>query len=429
MALLSRTKTPLGRQAIAAALDIGTTKIVCLIAQVNENGDTPQPDIRVMGIGHQRSRGIRAGGVVDMDAAEDAIRATVFQAEQMAGVTIRNAWVNVANPSLTSRIVSEEVLLPHGEVGSGEMHRVLRNARNRAYSGARETLHAIPVGYSVDGNKAIKDPNAMLGERLSVSVNEVSVDPGPLRNLGVCVERCHLEPEEPVYSAYASALASLVEDEMELGVTVVEFGGGTTSVASFFEGRMIFARTFGIGGLHVTQDIARGLSTPLVHAERMKVLYGSTVASPNDDREVIDVPPIGEEQNALANHVPRSMLVGIVQPRIEETFEFVRDALSQSGATRVAGHRLVLTGGACQLNGLRELAGRFFDAHVRIGRPVGLTGLPDAVSGPAFATVGGLLTYIYRAPHEAPRRSNAGVSGLLGFLGLSRGSRARRSAA
>lgn len=422
MALLPKNKIPHGRQAITAALDVGTTKITCLIAQVNENGDAPQPDIRVMGIGHKGARGIKAGVVTDMEAAEDAIRACLGQAEQMAGVTIHRAWLNVSSTTLQSRILNEQLMLANGEVGPGEMRRVLRDARARAYSGARETLHAIPVGFSVDGSKGIKDPNGMLGDVLAVNMNEVSMEPGPFRNLGVCVQRCHLEPEGPVYSAYASGLAALVEDEMALGVTVVELGGGTTSLASFYEGNMVFGRTFGIGGVHVTQDIARGLSTPLADAERMKVLYGSVMASPNDDREMIDVPPIGEEGIGVANHVARSMLVGIVKPRIEETFEFIRDALRKSGVERVAGHRLVLTGGACQLNGLREFAGRFFDAHVRTGRPLGLSGLPEAAAGPAFATAGGLLTYVYRAPYEAPRPAGArtALSGLLGVIGLGR---------
>jgi cell division protein FtsA len=183
-----------------------------------------------------------------------------------------------------------------------------------------------------------------------------------------------------------------------------------------------------VGGIHVTQDIARGLSTPLAHAERMKTLYGSTMASPHDDREMIDVPPIGEEQMRTANHVPRSMLVGIIKPRIEETFEFVREALLESGVERVAGHRIVLTGGASQLNGLRDYAGRFFDAHVRIGRPRGIAGLPEAASSPAFATAAGLLTYDFRAPDEDRGVAAGGLAGLLDLIGWGRGRSGRNAA-
>jgi cell division protein FtsA len=357
------------------------------------------------------------------------VRAAVGQAEQMAGTTILTAMVNISSPTLRSRIIAEEVNLFHGEVTENDVRRVLRDAHARAASGTRQTLHTIPVGFSVDGSKGIRDPHGMLGDRLLVRLNEVSVDPSPLRNIGVCVERCHIEPEGPIFSAYASALGALVEDEMELGTTVIECGGGTTSVASFFEGRMIFAKTFPVGGIHVTQDIARGLSTPLAHAERMKTLYGSTMASPHDDREMIDVPPIGEEQTrTAANHVPRSMLVGIIKPRIEETLEFVRESLEVSGVERVAGHRIVLTGGASQLNGLREYAGRFFDAHVRIGRPRGISGLPEAVSGPAFATAGGLLTYDFRAPEEDEGAGAGGLQGLLDLIGWGKGRSGRNAA-
>lgn len=429
LGIKKRMKLPNGRTPIVAAIDIGSTKVTCLIAQVKDQGEGLSPEIRVLGIGHQAAKGIRAGVITDMEAAEEVLRVCVGKAEQMAGTTILTAMVNISSPTLRSRIISEEVNLFHGEVTETDVRRVLRDAHARAEGGTRQTLHTIPIGFSVDGSKGIRDPHGMLGDRLLVRLNEVSVDPSPLRNIGVCVERCHIEPEGPVFSAYASALGALVEDEMELGTTVIECGGGTTSIASFFEGRMIFAKTFGVGGIHVTQDIARGLSTPLAHAERMKTFYGSTMASPHDDREMIDVHPIGEEHTrTAANHVPRSMLVGIIKPRIEETFEFVREALEVSGVERVAGHRIVLTGGASQLNGLREYAGRFFDAHVRIGRPRGISGLPESVSGPAFATAGGLLTYDFRAPEEDQGTGGGGLQGLLDLIGWGKARSGRNAA-
>ncbi len=417
MALL-KTKTHATserRGALTAALDVGTTKITCLIGRVAEDTKSGGVETRILGIGHHRARGVKSGTIIDMDAAEEAIRATVEAAEQMAGETIHHVALNVSSPTLQSRMIREETMLSNGEVGPAEMRRVLRAAFDRSRDHERDTLHTIPAGYSIDGSKGIREPQGMLGEVLGVNLHEVTCAPGPLRNLSVCVERCHLEPDGPIFSGYASALAALIEDEMDLGTTLIEMGGGTTSIASFVDGRMIFAKTLGLGGVHVTNDLARGLSTPLAHAERMKVLYGSTLASPNDDRELIDVPPIGDEARASANHVPRSMLVGIIRPRIEETLEHVRDALKDAGVQRVAGHRIVLTGGACQLSGLREFAARIFDGHVRIGRPLGLLGLPEATSGPAFTTAAGLLTFADRAPSEAPRPTIA-KSGLLGFF-------------
>jgi len=384
------------RLLLPAAIDIGSTKITCLIAQVKESADGRPPAIRVLGIGHQGARGVSAGIITDMEAAELAVRDCVGQAEQMAGTTILRAMVNISSASLRSRVITEEARLLSGKVMESDMRRILRDAHARATGGGFNTLHTAPIDFSVDGSKGIRNPRGMIGETLAVRLNEVSVDPGPLKNVGLCIERCHIEPEGPIFSGYASALAALVDDEMELGVTLIECGGGTTSVASFFEGRLIFAKTIALGGIHVTQDIARSLSTSLVDAERMKILYGSTMARPHDDRKMVDVPPIDEEHHRSANHVPQSMLVSIIQPRIEETFEFVREALEVSEVERLAGHRIVLTGGASQLDGLREYAGRFFDAHVRIGRPRGLLGLPEAAARPAFATAGGLLTYHFR---------------------------------
>lgn len=403
------------RGTLHAALDIGTTKITCLIGRVAEHPGGEGVETRIFGVGHHRSRGVKAGTVLDMDDAVDAICATVEAAEQMAGETIHQVALNVSHPSVQCRRIQEHTVLGNGEVGRGEMRRVLRAAHERARDHNQVTLHAIPSGYSIDGSKGIREPLGMQGESLSVNLNEVSCAPGPLRNLSICVERGHLDPSRAVFSGYAAALASMIEDELELGTTLIEMGGATTSVASFVDGRLIYAKTLGIGGMHVTNDLARGLSTPLADAERMKVLYGSTLASPNDDREMIDVPPIGDEGRASANHVPRSMLVGIIRPRVEETLEIIRDELKASGVQRVAGHRIVLTGGACQLSGLREFAGRVFDGHVRIGRPINILGLPEATSGPAFATAAGLLTFPYRAPSEAAIMAES-QSGLMGLL-------------
>ena len=179
---------------------------------------------------------------------------------------------------------------------------------------------------------------------------------------------------------------------MDLGVAVLDMGGGTTSLSVFFESAMVYCDSVSIGGNHITNDIARGLSTPLAHAERMKTLYGNVQSSPDDDREMLMVPIVGEEDHQLAR-VPRSQVVHIIRPRIEETFEYIKDRLDSAGLTRAAGNRVVLTGGACQLAGVRDLAAHMLGRQVRIGRPVSLRGLPEMATGPAFATAGGLLSW------------------------------------
>ncbi|HMM14863.1 MAG TPA: cell division protein FtsA [Parvibaculum sp.] len=390
-----------GRAGTIAALDVGSSKISCFIARIEPgrlaNGHAP---IRVIGIGHQVSRGIRAGTIIDMDAAEEAIRVAVDAAERMAGVTIKDVIVGMSGAEPKSQTVGVKSSVAGPEITDADLVRLIGYAQANFQPEGRDVLHALPTNFSIDGARGVQDPRGMFGETLGVDVHMVSAARGPLRNLELCIDRCHLSVLATVVSPYASGLACLVEDEMDLGVAVIDMGGGTTSLAVFFEGAMVYCDSVSIGGNHITNDIARGLSTPLAHAERMKTLYGSALASPSDEREMIDVPQVGESDADSANHIPRSMLTGIIQPRLEETFELVRDRLEASGYARVAGRRVVLTGGASQMNGARELAHRILDKQVRVGQPIRLTGLAEATGGPAFATCAGLLTYSQISPLE-----------------------------
>jgi cell division protein FtsA len=203
-----------------------------------------------------------------------------------------------------------------------------------------------------------------------------------------------------VVAPYAAGLACLVEDETDLGVTLVDMGGGTTSLAVFYDGAMVHTDVVPLGGVHITSDIARGMTTPLIHAERLKTLYGSATAGHTDESEMIDVPQVGEGDEHAANHVPRSLLVGIIKPRVEEILEMVRDRIARSGFEKVAGRRVVLTGGASQLQGIRDLGARILDKQVRLGRPIRINGLAEATGGPAFSACAGLLAYAQQARAE-----------------------------
>ncbi|HIJ39288.1 MAG TPA: cell division protein FtsA, partial [Rhodospirillaceae bacterium] len=364
------------RHGTVAALDVGTTKVACFIARATDDGT-----LRVQGIGHQLSRGMRNGAVVDMEEAETAIRAAVDAAEQMAEERIREVVLNVSGGQPSSTNVTVEVSVNGHEIGEQDIRRMLDHARHHSQDSDREMVHSIPIGFTVDGNDGIRDPRGMFGDRLAVTIHMVNANPGPLRNLSTVIHRCHLDIEARVASAYASGLACLVDDEKDLGVTCIDLGGGTTSIAVFQGGHLVHTDSIPVGGMHVTNDIARGLSTPLVHAERMKTLYGSALPSPSDDREILKVPLVGEDEDGASNQVPRSMLVQIIQPRLEETFELVRSHLQAGGFDKVAGRRVVLTGGTAQLQSIRDLASMVLDKQVRIGRPVGLHGLPEATGG------------------------------------------------
>jgi cell division protein FtsA len=276
----------------------------------------------------------------------------------------------------------------------------------------RQVIHSIPVGFSIDDSRGIRDPRGMVGERLGVNMHIVTAAKASVRNHAAVIGRSHLEVEALVVSPYAAGLACLVDDEMDLGVTVIDMGGGTTTIGVFFDGNLIFADAVPVGGSHVTNDIARGLSTPVAHAERLKALFGSAISSTLDEREMIAVPQIGEEDDGHVNHVPKSLLVSIIAPRIEETFEMVRDRLEASSFDKIAGRRVVLTGGACQLHGVRELAGHILDKQVRIGRPSRIRGLAEATHGPAFSTAAGLLLFAVSERAESPRPVRLASNGI-----------------
>lgn len=373
---------------LIAALDVGTTKVCCFIARCNGEGG-----VKVTGIGHHLARGLRSGAVVDMDAAENSIWAAVDAAEAMAGEAVRTAYVNLSAGRPRSQTLSVEVALAGNKVGEADTRRVVEQAMVRADTAGREVIHAVPTHYSIDGATGIRDPRGMYGAKLGVNLHVVTADSSPARNLAVCVERGHLVALGPVASAYASGLAVLVDDERNLGTTVIDMGGGTTTIGVFFDGALALVETIPVGGHHVTSDIARGLSTPTAHAERMKTLYGSALAGPSDERELIDVPPLGEDIPSGTNHVPRTALIGIIRPRIEEIFELVRDRLEVSGYNELGGRRAVLTGGASQMQGVAEVAAQVLEKQVRLGRPIEIDGLAESTAGPAFATATGLLKY------------------------------------
>ncbi|MEE9249871.1 MAG: cell division protein FtsA [Alphaproteobacteria bacterium] len=389
-----RAKT---RNGLIAALDVGTNKVCCFIARADDEGN-----LRIVGIGHQVSDGVRGGMIIDMGAAEMSILKAVHAAEQMAGETIRKVIVNLSGGNPASQTRNFEVSIAGREVAEADVRRVLGHGRAQFESAERELVHCIPVGYTIDGSTGIRAPQGMYGERLGVNMHMVTATSGAVRTLRTCVARCHLDVEALVVSSYAAGLSCLVEDERNLGATVIDMGGGTTSIAVFYDGKLVHADGVPIGGAHVTSDIARGLTTPLAHAERMKTLYGSAISSPSDESEIIDVPLVGEEDRAEARHVPRAIPVSIIGPRIEETFELIGSRLEMSGFERIAGRRVVLTGGASQLQGVAELAARVLDKQVRHGRPLGITGLAEATGGPAFATCAGLLTYAVKTHAEAP---------------------------
>ena len=368
-------------------LDIGTTKITCLIGRTESDGT-----VRVLGFGWQRGRGVRNGGIVDIDQAEGAIRAAVGQAENMADLRLRAVTVNLSCGQPESRLLNVQWPIGGRSVTEADVRRVVAEGRARAACDGRDQIHSLALDFTVDDTSGVADPRGLHCESLAARLHVVDAGAGALRNLAATVARCDLEIADLVCSPIAAGYATLVDDERQLGTTVIDMGGGTTSIAVFSEGFALHTAQIPVGGMHVTNDIARVLSTPISHAERLKTLYGNAQSSPDDDRELLPVPLVGEAEHQIAK-VPRSMVVSIIRPRLEETFELLRDRIDGSGLGRATGGRVVLTGGASQLVGTTQMAQQILGRQVRLGRPANLRGMPDSACSPAFATAAGLLAW------------------------------------
>ena len=388
---------PVRKSAILSVLDIGASKIVCLIARLTPMEPSGALRARthrckVLGIGHQRSNGVKGGAIVDLQAAEHAARLAIDAAERMAGVEVGGVIVNMSGGLLASQRFNAKTALRGKTVSEHDVHRVLEAASAANARPGRAVLHALPTGFSLDATRDVHDPKGMIGEELGVDLHVASCDSAAARNLMLVVERCHLRVEAMVATPYAAGLSTLVDDEAELGAAVIDFGGGTTTVGVFTGGRLLHVDAVAVGGIHVTRDLARGLNVSVGDAERLKTLYGACLASPSDDRESIAVHRLGDDMDH-PSHLPKSELLRIIRPRVEEILELVRDRLKASGHIAQAGRRVVMTGGACQLTGLAELCRTIISSQARIGRPLGIEGLPESGKSPSFAASVGLMVY------------------------------------
>jgi cell division protein FtsA len=298
---LPRTKPLSSKRAhVVSVLDIGLTKVVCIIARLTPRRESAvlpgrTHNVEVIGLGHQRSHGIKSGVIADLDAVENVVRLAVDAAERMAGLTVESLIVNVSAGRIGSDVYTASIDLGGQEVEAGDLRKVLIAAGQQSQGNDRAVLHSLPTGFSLDGERGIRDPLGMYGDVLGVDMHVVTAERAALRNLELCINRAHLTVEGVVATPYASGLAALVDDEVELGCAAIDMGGGMTTISVFAEGKLIHTDAIGIGGHHVTTDLARGLSTRIEDAERLKVVHGSAVANGADDREVVSVPPIGED--------------------------------------------------------------------------------------------------------------------------------------
>ncbi len=388
------------RQPMVAAVDLGTSKVACFILRP-EGVNRAVRTLQTAGVGYVQSRGVRAGVITDTELAIESIAQAVERAETLAGVQVSGVTVSTAGGDLGSQRVVSQVSIGARPVCEADCARAVTAAIAKLRAPGRRPIHFLPISWTVDGHKGVRDPRGMAGRDLKLDLLVVTMEETAFSTLCYCVERAHLRFEGAVAAPLASALSALEEDEMDLGCVCIDMGGGSTSMAVFANGSLAHLDSIPVGGGHVTQDIAKGLSTTIAGAERIKTLHGSAIASNGEDREMIEAPPRGDDPGAGPVVAPRSMLKGVIAPRVEETFELLRDRLKACGVPIEPGAGIVLTGGASQLAGVRETAVRVFDRPVRLGRPRRTPHLADAAAGPAYCAAAGVLQRAAFGPREA----------------------------
>lgn len=366
------------------ALDIGTSKVVALVGEMGDDGK-----LSVIGIGKHPSRGMKKGVVVNIDATIDAIQRAVEEAELMAGVNIQTVYTGIAGSHIRSMNSHGVVAIRDKEVGAADVERVMDSARAIAIPADQRILHVLPQEFIIDDQGDIREPIGMSGVRLEANVHIVTSAQSAAQNIVKCVERCGLDVDDVILEQVASSYAVLQDDERELGVCIVDIGGGTTDIAVFLNGAIHHTAVISVAGDQVTNDIAVAIRTPTVHAETIKIKYGSALRQFVEDEE-IEVPGVGERE-------PRAMstqtLASVIEPRYEELFLMILDELRRSGFDSRIGAGIVLTGGSSSMKGVVELAEEVFHMPVRIGVPRDIGGLKGEVENPMHSTGVGLLLY------------------------------------
>lgn len=369
-------------------LDIGTSKIVALVGKQNPDGS-----IEVAGIGSHPSRGLKRGVVVNIETTVQAIQRAVEEAELMAGCRIHSVYAGIAGSHIRSMNSHGIVAIRDREVTQADMDRVIDAAQAVAIPADQKILHILPQEFVIDSQEGIKEPLGMSGVRLEAKVHLVTCAVNAVQNIDKCVRRCGLEVDDIILEQLASSYSVLTDDEKELGVCMVDIGGGTTDIAIFTGGAIRHTAVIPIAGDQVTNDIAMALRTPTQNAEEIKTRYACALTQLAGADETIKVPGVGDR---APRDLSRAALAEVVEPRYEELFALVQSELRRSGFEDLIPAGIVLTGGSSMMEGVVELAEEIFHAPVRLAQPTGITGMSDVVSNPIYATGAGLLMYGFK---------------------------------
>ena len=366
-------------------LDIGTSKVVCIVGEIS-----PEGDVEIVGIGSHLSRGLKKGVVVNIESTVQSIQRAVEEAELMAGCQIHSVYAGIAGSHIRSLNSHGIVAIRDREVFRPDIERVIDAAQAVAIPADQKILHILPQEYVIDSQEGVKEPLGMSGVRLEAKVHLVTCAVNAAQNIEKCIRKCGLEVEDIILEQLASGYAVLTEDEKELGVCIVDIGGGTTDIAVFTDGAIRHTAVIPIAGDQVTNDIAMALRTPTPNAEEIKIKYACALARLAGENETIKVPSVGDRSD---RDLSRQALAEVVEPRYDELFTLIQAELRRSGFEDLIAAGIVLTGGTSKMEGVVELAEEIFHMPVSIGHPQGVTGLTDIVRNPIYSTAVGLLIY------------------------------------
>jgi cell division protein FtsA len=402
-----------GDENLVVGLDIGTSKVLAIVGEV-----TPAGEVEIIGVGHHPSRGMKKGVVVNIESTVQSIQRAIEEAELMAGCQIQSVYAGIAGSHIRSINSHGTVAIKDKEVGPGDVDRVIESARALAIPADQKVLHVLPQEFIIDGQEGIREPIGMSGVRLEAKVHIVTGAVSAAQNIVKCVRRCGLEVDDIILEQLASSMSVLTEDEKELGVCMVDIGGGTTDISVFTEGAIRHTSVIPIAGDQVTNDIAVALRTPTANAEEIKKKYGCALTQLATSDESIEVPSVGDRP---PRQLARQTLAEVIEPRIEELYGLVLAELRRSGFEDVIGSGVVLTGGSSKMEGMIDLAEEVFHMPVRLGIPQGVGGLSGVVHNPIYATGVGLVLYGARARGGsrfglAQQTPAVGISGVLGKM-------------
>jgi cell division protein FtsA len=376
---------PAASDNMIVGLDIGTSKVVAIVGEIVDDGS-----LNIIGIGSHRSRGLKKGTVVNIESTVESIQHAIAEAEMMAGCQIHSVYAGIAGSHIRSMNSHGIVAIRDGEVERADIERVIDAAQAVAIPADQKVLHILPQEYLIDAQEGVKEPLGMSGVRLEAKVHLVTCAINAVQNIEKCIKRCNLEVDEIILEQLASAYSVLTEDEKELGVCLVDIGGGTSDIAIFTEGAIRYTGVIPIAGDQVTNDIAMALRTPTDDADGIKVKYACALTQLVNGADSIKVPSVGDRP---PRELSRQALAEVVEPRYVELFTLVQQELQRSGFQDMLAAGIVLTGGTSKMEGVVELAEEIFHAPVRIGAPHNVAGLADIVRNPIYSTGVGLLLY------------------------------------